>query len=80
MQYHKQTHDPHMKEARFRPRRHVITVATVLFSLPRSPRKRDGTPYSDTAATNSRPTVKARLSVAARRPTICVKLSVHIDG
>lgn len=65
------THGPQMNEPRFKPHFMVIHMDTSLFSMPRSPRTRDGVPYCSIAVVKTSSTVDARLLVLARKPVIC---------
>ena len=58
-------YDPHMKEARLVPLRIIMNVATSMFSPPRSPRTRDGIPWTSIAFKKRSKTVDARLFVLA---------------
>lgn len=62
------TDDPHINEARLRPRRRIMRIDTSRFSPPRSPRTREGIPCFCMAATNTFKTVSAELLVLALRP------------
>lgn len=74
------THDPHMKDARFWPRYMTIKMDKSMFSPPRSPRTRDGQPYSLIACRNSFNTVIESLFVLGSIAVIFFYSNINIES
>ena len=65
------TYNPHMNDARRGPLFITMYVATSRFSPPRSPRTREGMPYSVAADLKSSSTVADLLLSLARKAVTC---------